>query len=373
MQKTFRFDYDRSLVSVSNSLLKYYNVKTYHPSLKLLDEKLAKNYKNVIFMILDGMGTDLIEKNLPETSFIRQHISTQIFSVFPPTTTAATTACHSGLTPFESGWLGWSSYYKQYDEIIENFLNTACYSGKKLDTPPPAEGILKYETIYEKITAANPSVEFHKIHKINRNDPFDFKDFCEKILFLSKQNDYSKLFSAYWKEPDASAHKFGTCCTEIKNILADLDANLKKLANQLENALLIITADHGETDVQEISLNDYPEFCKMLIRPPALESRFITFFVKENALNDFQTCFNRLFSDDFRLFTKDEFLKTGIIGNGKMHFMVPDFLGDFVAIAYGKRALRYFTGERDPILFKANHSGMTAQEMCVPLLMIEKK
>lgn len=48
MQKTFRFDYDRSLVSVSNSLLKYYNVKTYHPSLKLLDEKLAKNYKNVI-------------------------------------------------------------------------------------------------------------------------------------------------------------------------------------------------------------------------------------------------------------------------------------------------------------------------------------
>ena len=91
MQKTFRFDYDRSLVSVSNSLLKYYNVKTYHPSLKLLDEKLAKNYKNVIFMILDGMGTDLIEKNLPETSFIRQHISTQIFSVFPPTTTAATT------------------------------------------------------------------------------------------------------------------------------------------------------------------------------------------------------------------------------------------------------------------------------------------
>ena len=92
MQKTFRFDYDRSLVSVSNSLLKYYNVKTYHPSLKLLDEKLAKNYKNVIFMILDGMGTDLIEKNLPETSFIRQHISAQIFSVFPPTTTAATTA-----------------------------------------------------------------------------------------------------------------------------------------------------------------------------------------------------------------------------------------------------------------------------------------
>lgn len=372
MQKSFQFDYDNSLVSISNSLLKHYHVDTFHPSLKILDERLAKNYKNVIFMILDGMGTDLIEQNLPETSFIRQHISAQIFSVFPPTTTAATTACHSGLTPYESGWLGWSSYYKQYDEIIENFLNTACYSGKKLQTPPPATDILKYETIYDKITARNPSVEFHKIQKFDRNDPLDFKAFCEQILSLCKQNDHSKLLAAYWNEPDASAHKHGSYSQEIKDILSDLDIHLKALADRLEDSLLIITADHGEIDVEEISLNDYPDLCQMLIRPPALESRFITFFVKENALNDFQTCFNRLFSDDFRLFTKDEFLKTGIIGNGKMHFMVPDFLGDFVAIAYGKRALRYFTGERDPILFKANHSGMTSKEMCVPLLIIEK-
>ncbi len=374
MKKTFDFDYDNSLVSVSNSLLKYYRAKTYHPSLKLLDDHLNKNYKNVIFMILDGMGTDLIEKHLPESSFIRQHISAEIFSVFPPTTTAATTACHSGMTPLESGWLGWSCYYKQYDRIIETFPNTDCYSGEKLKTPPPATDILKYETIYEKITAVNPHIEFHKVFpNLEKDKRETFAQLCQRIQLLSEQNDKPKLFAAYWKEPDASLHKLGTNAPEIKAILLDLDANLKNLSDRLKDSLLIITADHGQIDVEEIALNDYPDFCKMLIRPPALESRFITFFVQKDCLTAFRDYFNRLFSEDFRLFTKDEFLNSGILGNGKMHGTVPDFLGDFVAIAYGTRALRYFSQQRTPILFKGNHSGMTAKEMCVPLLIIGKK
>ena len=183
MNNTFKFDYNNSILSVSNSLLKYYGLPTYHPSLKFLDEKLNKNPQNVILMILDGMGVDLIEKNLPKTSFIRQHLSSSIFSVFPPTTAAATTAFHSGLSPWESGWIGWMSYYKQYDEIIENFRNTAFYSGKKLNTPAPMEEILKYETIYEKIVRKNPSLEYHKIFPpFEKGGVNSFEEMCSKII-----------------------------------------------------------------------------------------------------------------------------------------------------------------------------------------------
>ncbi len=374
MDKSFKFNYDNSIVSLSNSFLKYYNVPTSHHSLPVLDEKLDKNYKNVIFMILDGMGIDLIKRNLPQDSFICEHIAEQIFSVFPPTTAAATTAFHSGLTPYESGWLGWMSYYKQYNEIIENFRNTAFYSGKKLTTPPPANDIIKYETIYEKIIKQNPEVEYHKIFPaFDPNGVESFEQMCEKIDTLSKQSNKRKLFSAYWTEPDSSVHKYGTTAQEVKEVLLNLDENLKKLADNLNDSLLVISADHGQIDVEEIYLNiTYPELCEMFVRPPALEARFVTFFIKSKKMEEFEKKFNDLFSEDFILWNKADFLKSGILGNGKMHRQVPEFIGDYVAISYGNRSLRYSTGEKEHASLKADHAGMSEKEMLVPLILVEK-
>ena len=125
MKNCFDFDYNNSILSLSNSLLKYYGLKQFHPTLSVLDKALsAQNHKNIIFMILDGMGTDIIKRHLPQNSFISKHITSSIYSVFPPTTAAATTSLHSGLSPLESGWLGWMCYYKEYDRTIETFLNT---------------------------------------------------------------------------------------------------------------------------------------------------------------------------------------------------------------------------------------------------------
>lgn len=374
MDKSFKFNYDNSIVSLSNSFLKYYNVPTFHPSLPILDERVSKNYKNVIFMILDGMGIDLIKQNLPHDSFICEHIVDQIFSVFPPTTAAATTAFHSGLTPYESGWLGWMSYYKQYNEIIENFRNTAFYSGKKLTTPPPANDIIKYETIYEKIIKQNPEVEYHKIFPaFEPNGVESFERMCERIEVLSKQNDNRKFFSAYWTEPDSSVHKYGTTAPEVKKIMLNLDENLKKLAEHLKDSLLVISADHGQIDVEEIYLNiAYPELCEMFVRPPALEARFVTFFIKSNKREEFEKKFNNRFSEDFILWNKANFLKSGILGNGKMHKQVPEFIGDYVAISYGNRSLRYSTGEKEHAPLKADHAGMSEPEMLVPLILVEK-
>lgn len=373
MNNTFKFDYNNSILSVSNSLLKYYGLPTYHPSLKFLDEKLNKNPQNVILMILDGMGVDLIEKNLPKTSFIRQHLSSSIFSVFPPTTAAATTAFHSGLSPWESGWIGWMSYYKQYDEIIENFRNTAFYSGKKLNTPAPMEEILKYETIYEKIVRKNPSLEYHKIFPpFEKGGVNSFEEMCSKIISLTKKNTNPKLFCAYWTEPDHSVHKFGTTASEIKNILTDIDINLQKLNTELNDSLVIVSADHGEIDVDEIYLNDYPYLCEMFIRPPALEARFITFFIKEDKHSEFHTEFNKIFSSQFKLFSKQDFIKSGLLGSGVPHTQLFDFLGDFIAISTSEKSLRYTTGEKVFASLKADHAGISEQEMRVPLIILEK-
>ena len=98
-------DYNHSILNLITSMLKYYNVETNHTSLPILDEKLSKNYKNVVFIILDGLGEHLINKISPN-GFFKQNDIDCITSVYPSTTTAALTTYYSGMPPYESGWIG---------------------------------------------------------------------------------------------------------------------------------------------------------------------------------------------------------------------------------------------------------------------------
>ena len=129
MEKNIFFpDYKNSILALSNSLLKKYGVKTKHPSLKSLDQKI-KPYKNVILMIFDGLGMNILNQHLKENDFLRKHLFQELSSVYPPTTVAATTSIHSGLAPIEHGWIGWMQYFKEYDRVIELFRNTDAYAG----------------------------------------------------------------------------------------------------------------------------------------------------------------------------------------------------------------------------------------------------
>ena len=158
-----KIDYDRSILSISNSILEYYKIPHRYKSLDVLDKLLAKNYQNVVLMSIDGMGTDIIEHNLPADSFLKKHVMTNISSVFPPTTAAATIAYHSGLPPIVSGWLGWMMYFPQYDKIIELFRNTEYYNGHLLNQPGPAETLIKYKSIYQQVIEKCQDVEYHRI------------------------------------------------------------------------------------------------------------------------------------------------------------------------------------------------------------------
>ena len=125
-------NYNKSILSVSSSILKHYGIKSNYKSLNELDIILKKNYKNVIFLILDCLGENIINKNLTDKDILKNNVITTVTSVFPPTTAAATTAFHSGLSPYESGWIGWMPYYKEYDRMIELFLGTDFYTGEKI-------------------------------------------------------------------------------------------------------------------------------------------------------------------------------------------------------------------------------------------------
>ena len=82
-------DYDNSILSTVASVMKAYGLPSGYPTLPVLDEMLAERPKNIVILLLDGLGVTTLEEVLPQESFLRRHHVHTVTSVVPSTTTAA--------------------------------------------------------------------------------------------------------------------------------------------------------------------------------------------------------------------------------------------------------------------------------------------
>ena len=365
-------DYNRSILSVSSSILKYYNLDANYKSLAELDAVLKNKYKNIVFLILDCLGVNIINNNLSENNLLKKNILTTVTTIFPSTTVAATTAFHSGLSPYETGWLGWMLYFKEYDRMIEVFSGKDFYTEEKI-IDPPGETFLKYEQIYEKICKKNQKVNLHKIFpSFAENGSKTFEELCSKIK-LACENEGQNLISAYWDEPDHTIHYNGVKSNATYEVLKNIDDNLKKLAEELSDTLIIISADHGAVDVNEVYLNEIKELDELLSKPLSIESRFASSFIKEGMQEKFLTEFKKHFKDKYKLYSKEEFLKEQLLGLGKKHERIDSYLGDLIFISESNLAIRYALPNTKKKFHVADHAGLTKDEMLVPVIVVECK
>ena len=367
-------DYDRSILSISSSILKNYGLKSNYKSLLELDEVLSKKYRNVVFLILDCLGTVVLENDLPEKSILRKSHVTDVTSVFPPTTAAATPAFHSGLSPLENGWVGWMPYFKEYNCMIELFTGKDFYTKEKIMQPAEKDS-LKYKTIYEKVCEKNKDIKYHKVFPSNivENGADTFSELCDQIK-KSCNNKDKNLVSAYWADPDHTIHHNGVYSKAVKDVLKDIDNNLVKLTKELsKDTVIIISADHGAVDVIDTYINEIKEIDECLKRPPSIESRVISFFIKRGMKTKFKNALRKNFKDKYILYTKNQFIKQNLFGRGKEHKRIQEYLGDYIMIVNSDLNIRYsINGEIDKDKeHLADHGGITEEEMMVPLIILD--
>ena len=159
--KTDGPDYSRCLVNLANSILKKFGAETTADTLPSADRYLAKAYKNVVVLLLDGMGTSIIGKHLSEDGFFRSHLVDTYSSVYPPTTVAATTSILSGLYPNEHGWLGWDVYYPELGRNVTVFRNYEQLTEKKDAAPTVLREDGRLEWGRDSLTEPVPAAEFN--------------------------------------------------------------------------------------------------------------------------------------------------------------------------------------------------------------------
>lgn len=374
-------NYNHCILNTITSILKYYNVETNHSSLTSLDEKLNKHYKNIVFIVLDGMGEHIL-KNISPNGYFSHHEIDCVTSVFPSTTTAALTTYYSGKPPYETGWISWSQYFKEYGRAINMLSQTESYKGDSIKDAnlDVFKTIVNYEPIFSQIEKASPNIKAYEImpsyseKRSKRTIKADNVDELIAGIELLCDSPNDKFIMAYCDNPDGILHKYGTDSDEAKDFILNIEKSIEKMCKNFnEDTIVIISADHGHLNIENPhSILDYPEILECLYMPVCLESRTITFWVKDEMKNIFEERFNNLFKDEFWLMTKDEFInKYHFLGFGKKHPKVDEFIGNYVAISTSNSMIKIetFLSEGKKVK-KSTHCGLTKDEMEVPLIVI---
>ena len=370
-----RPDYENCLVNLSSSILRYFGAHTTAPTLDLADKLLERDYRNVIILLMDAMGTSIIEKHLEPSGFLRSHLAGNYSSVFPPTTVAATTSILSGLYPNEHGWHGWDMFFPELGKNVTIFSNTEQLTEDEngnIKEPAAAADFhagfryCPYKNIIEKINEAGGNAYFSS--SFAEPNPQDLDSILERVEKLCKEPE-KKFIYAYWGEPDSTMHAKGPYSSEAHELMLSLEKRLEEFSSHLpSDTLLLITADHSQTATENHCIMDYPEILKCLVRLPSVEPRTLSFFVKDEYKKEFPEIFKKAFGDKFRLLTKDEILEEQLFGIGKEHELFRDMLGDYIAVSVAEDAVfaTHIEAEKMP----GGHAGLTKEELEIPLIAV---
>ena len=362
-------NYDRSILSIASSVLNHFGVKDCkHKTLPEFDKLLEKDYKNVIVILFDGLGTSTLNYHLKDNDFLRKHYVTDISSVFPSTTVAATTSILSGYSPLECGWLGWDLYFEEIGENVAVFKNTLQRNDEPAAKYNVANRYIPVKNIMQRIEAVKGRKSAYCVAFFSKFRIKCVEDICKTIYKLSKKRK-KKYIYAYWHQPDSAMHRYGVTSPEAHKEILHINSEVEKLCSKLKDSLVIITADHGLCDSVNLFLEDYPELYSMLKISPSIEpGRAMSLFVKDGLQETFKNEFNKYFDDSFILKTKEDVFSENLLGYGEPHPRTSGFVGDFLAIATTEKTL--FTA-REEHEFVGVHAGLTEEEMTVPFIAVE--
>ncbi|MBQ6285620.1 MAG: alkaline phosphatase family protein [Bacilli bacterium] len=366
-----RNNYNECITNFACSIRKFFGLDYKHNTLEYVD-KILKDYnpKNVVTILCDGMGYNIMNRMLEKDSFLIKNRIKAITTVFPATTVAATTAVMTGLNPVESGMLGWDMYYKDIDKIISVINNTEKGDPSRTPLQEAKEFNDKYmirKSISEEI---NEKTNFkgYNLLPFGKDKYLTLDEMFNNIEYLCAL-DGKKYIYAYDRDPDHMMHEIGSDKEEIKEIVNDLNNRIEELSKKLKDTIIFVLADHGHLNVENIFLKDYPDVEECLLRNTSLEPRAVNFFIKPRMKKQFERLFNKYFSHDFDLYRMKDVIDSKLFGDGEENKIYRESLGDFLAIGKSNKTILC----DGSIPFVSQHAGYTDDEIFIPLIVIKTK
>lgn len=389
MYKFIRPNYDNgSIVNLMSSISQSFGKKHQYKELPELESKELKKFKNIVLIIIDGLGYDYL-CNMKD-SFLYSNLRSKITSTFLSTTTCANTCFLTGYPAQQHGLTGWNINLKEVGAITKILPFIPIFDGEPLsksgfkmehimDIKPFHKGFTGncFKIIDKKISDGEFTRYTSKASKIipSKNYKYVFRK-IKKIV--KKKSDKRKFIHAYLWELDSLLHKEGNKGKNAGFLFSELDKRIKKLAKQIQDTktCIIVTADHGFIDIpikNQLFIENIPGLKDCLSMPLAGEPRVRDCFVRPSKTKDFEKIVRTKMSKYCWCFKGEQLIKDNFYGIGKPNKRLFDRVGDYVLIMKENYSLKDKLANYDPnkVIHLGKHGGVSENEMIVPLVFIK--
>ncbi|MCR4322643.1 MAG: alkaline phosphatase family protein [Candidatus Azambacteria bacterium] len=373
-----------SIVNLMSSVGGAFGVKSMYNELALLSAKELKDVRNVVLIVLDGLGYEFL---ISKESVLHEGLRGKITSVYPPTTSAAITTFATGVAPQQHAVTGWFMHLKEVG-TVSTILRFCPRAG---GAPFSAQGVSIIDVLDVKTLSSQMEVS---AYEITRNDLIDsdysamvsegktvlgydtLNGFFTQIKQAIQHHKKRKYIFAYWPSIDSLCHEYGTNSTEVNVHFRELDKKMKAFLRSIQgtDTTVIITADHGLIDVPKervIKLADHPKLQEYLTLPFCGDSRTKYCYVHPAKAKQFEAYVKTKLRNYCEMHTSEDFIKKGYFGLFTQNPKLADRVGDYVLCM--KENYIFFDevlGENKHIN-KGNHAGGSKEEMFVPLVVFK--
>ena len=376
-----------SIVNLMSSIAKSFGTDMPYEHLKILPAKKIKNSKNVVLLVIDGLGYEYL-KNKGEKTILNDYLLDSMTSVFLSTTASAITTFLTGVAPQQHAFTGWYMHLKEIGVVSTILPFKPRFGGQSFSNYSiPIDTIFDQKAFSSRIKAQN----FNIIPKQILNSDFskatskNSKSLCYETLNgffrqIKKAITYSnrrKYIYAYWPELDLLNHDYGVGHKISEKHFKGLDEKIRNFIKSIEgtNTSLIITADHGHINIpleRIIKLEDHPKLKDCLTLPLCGEGRTAYCYVHPSKTKQFESYVKNKLKKYCSLHKSQDLIDKKYFGLFKPNPKLFDRVGDYILICKENYILEdSIEGEKKRKPFVGHHGGVSKEEMLVPLIFID--
>lgn len=374
------------IVNLVSSLVAGFGGPALHPQCAALSGAEVSRYRNVVLLLIDGLGYGFLQRQPP--NLIADALHARLTSVFPTTTASAITSYVTGMTPYEHGLTGWFTFLRELGSVATVLPFRPRHGGP----PYSAMGvdpvrIFHWPNVFQRMNAACAIVTPHYIAESDYSratagpaQRFPYRDLAgyfaavREALHMPAPRRY---VYAYWPELDSLCHRYGTENEVVTGHFDSLCAALQEFLDAAQGdgeTLVLICADHGHIDTpagKTVEIEAHPALAQCLALPLCGEPRAAFCYVHADAAQRFEQYVKDELADQCQLLSRTQLLDSGLLGTGRPHAEISQRVGDYLLLMRNDWIIRDRLPGEEKVIQVGVHGGISTEEMFVPLARFE--
>jgi Type I phosphodiesterase / nucleotide pyrophosphatase len=330
--------------------------------------------RRVVVLLVDALGAELLAAHRAEAPVLSA-LGTPagvLSAPCPSTTPTSLATLGTGLPPGSHGVLGFVTEVPGQGRTLNHV--------QWRDDPDPVQWQAQ-PTVFEQATAAGVTCTVVGPHAFARSgltraayrgadyaNSYSPGDLVAVVHAALAAGDRSLVYG-YIPDLDLTGHVRGVDSASWRHQLGVVDRMVEQLAAGLpDDAVLLVTADHGMVDVPEHTRLDVGEEPGLTdgVRLLTGEPRARYVHSEDGAADDVLAAWRSVLGSRAWVLSRGEAIDQGLFGD--VEPSVADRIGDVVALARGSWAFTDVGSEPHSSMLAAFHGSLTRAELAIPLL-----